>query len=109
MIKIKIAQEFSKRLVYSTEGNHNAIYFRQRYLDIDVIFASLDNKTRPIVEFNFEGVQIITPSFARTAFAYLLDYINIDYFNKLVKFKKIDKVLEMVIREEMEQYSKICE
>jgi len=105
MNKIKIAEEFSTRLVNRDRnqgnGKHTGIEFREKYLSI------LENRdvwknSKCEVELDFENVEKIGPSFANEVFAHFTKYTkDKNLILKKIKIINISQIKLSIIQEEI--------
>ena len=102
---VKVAQEFSDRLVnrnkHQGDGTFTAQEFREKFL-----FAFDDpyiwEEDTPTITFDFEGVDKISPGFAREAFANFLQYTSKENLLKHFLFVNITKVKMGIIEGELD-------
>jgi hypothetical protein len=101
---VKVAQEFSDRLVnrnqYQGDGTFTAQDFISKFL------VTFDNpyiweKNTPTITFDFSGVKRISPAFVNEAFAYFLQYTDKINLLKYFIFENIDPINRIIIEQEL--------
>jgi len=101
---VKVAQEFSDRLVnrnqYQGDGTFTAQDFIRKFL---VVFDDpyIWEENTPTITFDFIDVKRISPAFANEAFAYFLQYTNKDKLLKHFVFENIDSIDLMIVEHEL--------
>lgn len=101
---VKVAQEFSDRLVnrnqHQGDGTFTAQDFIRKFL---VAFDDpyIWEEDTPTITFDFSDVKRISPAFANEAFAQFLQYTNKDKLLKHFVFENIDSIDLMIIEYEL--------
>lgn len=84
-----------------TDGQHNAVEFRNKYLrflDNDAAWRTDDSR----IKFDLRNVEFIGSSFANEAFAFFRQYTTADKIKKVILFEFKTSVQRRTVYEEIE-------